>query len=79
MEILEYALISIKKRFEDAVQHPQEYGYKKKLSFDVFYNVLRVINVSEIGVVKLSVISDFFNYINYPFIGTLYNFCIELW
>ena len=55
LDLLGYDLASIRKMFEDAVREHQEYGYKIKLSFDVFYDVLRAINISEIDTVKLAV------------------------
>lgn len=55
LDLLGYDLASIRKMFEDSVQEHQEYGYKIKLSFDVFYDVLRAINISEIDTVKLAV------------------------
>lgn len=47
--------MSIRKMYEDIVWEHQEYGYKIKLSFDVFYDVLRAINISEIDTVKVAV------------------------
>lgn len=55
LDLLGYDLASIRRIFEDTVQEHQEYGYKIKLSFDVFYDVLRAINISEIDTVKLAV------------------------
>lgn len=55
LDLLGYDLASIRKMFEDSVWEHQEYGYKIKISFDVFYDVLRAINISEIDTVKLAV------------------------
>ena len=55
LNLLGYDLVSIRKMYEDIVREHQEYGYKIKLSFDVFYDVLRAINVSDIDTVKLAV------------------------
>lgn len=52
LDLLGYDLVSIRKMYEDIVREHQEYGYKIILSFDVFYDVLRAINVSEMDTVK---------------------------
>ncbi|ROR29194.1 hypothetical protein EDD66_103129 [Mobilisporobacter senegalensis] len=55
LDLLGYDIESIRGMFEDTIRQHEKYGYKIKLSFDVFYDVLRVIDVSEMDTVQFSV------------------------
>ncbi|HAQ40767.1 MAG TPA: hypothetical protein DCM73_08020 [Clostridiales bacterium] len=55
LDLLGYDLSSIRAMFEETVRQHEDFGYKIKLSFDVFYDVLKSIDISEIDIIRLSV------------------------
>lgn len=54
LDLLGYNLVSIKRMFEETVCEHEEMGYKIKLSFDTFYDVLRNIDISKVDTVKFA-------------------------
>lgn len=54
LDLLGYNLVAIKKMFEETVCEHEEMGYKIKLSFNTFYNILRSIDISMVDTVQFA-------------------------